>query len=109
MPIPYRLLLRAEQAQELRRLRDHAPQPYVRERAASILAVADGQSLRQAARTAGLKPHRVDTICAWVHRYQAEGASGLRIRKGRGRKPASFPAPARPRPCADATGGQPTA
>ncbi|HEX5441075.1 MAG TPA: helix-turn-helix domain-containing protein [Ktedonobacterales bacterium] len=109
MPIPYRLPLRAEQTQELRRLRDHAPHPYVRERAASILAVADGQSLRQAARTAGLKPHRVDTVCAWVHRYQAEGASGLLIRKGRGRKPVSFPAPARQRPHADARVGRPTA
>jgi len=75
----------------LRRLRDHAARPYLRERAAVLLAVAQGASIRRAAQHAGLKGHAADTVCAWVARYRAEGVGGLRIRKGRGRKPAAFP------------------
>lgn len=78
-------------------LRDHGPKAYLRERAAVVLAVADGASLRKAAATAGLKPHHVETVWWWVHRYQTGGLVGLWIRKGRGRKPASFPASGRRR------------
>ncbi len=109
MPTPYHLDLSAAQAADLRDLRDHARLPYLRERAAVLLAVAGGQSIRQAARTAGLTPHTADSVCRWVHRYQAEGRSGLRIRKGRGRKPASFPAATRRRAGRGAAGGRPTA
>lgn len=112
MPVRYHLALTVEQRQDLEQTRDHAQRPYQRERAAVILAVAAGQSLRAAARTAGLKPHRVDTVCAWVHRYQAEGLPGLGIRTGRGRKPASFrarPADAGRRAGALATRRRPTA
>lgn len=84
-------LAETERAQrEQARARD--PKPFVRERAAALLAIAGGASIRQAARTAGLRPHQAATLCAWVARYQAEGLAGLRIRTGRGRKPASFPA-----------------
>ena len=38
------LTLTEEQRQELLRLRDHDPRPYVRERGAAILKIADGQS-----------------------------------------------------------------
>ena len=72
-------------------LRDHGPKAYLRERAAVVLAVANGCSLRQAARAAGLKPHHIETVCAWVGRYRRHGLVGLWIRKGRGRKPADFP------------------
>lgn len=72
-------------------LRDHGPKAYLRERAAVVLAVANGCSLRQAARAAGLKPHHIETVCAWVGRYRRHGLVGLWIRKGRGRKPAYFP------------------
>lgn len=86
------LALNAAARTTLCELRDHGPKAYLRERAAVVLAVADGASLRQAAATAGLKPHHVETVWGWVHRYQGEGLVGLWIRKGRGRKPASFPA-----------------
>lgn len=108
MPVRYHLELTPEQLQELQQTRDQARLPYQRERAAVILAVAAGASLRTAARSAGLKPHRVDTVCAWVHRYQAEGLTGLRVRTGRGRKPASFPAGSRRRGGAAATRRRPT-
>ena len=91
MPTPYRLTLSAAQRQELLDLRTHAPWPYVRERAAVIVAVADGASLRAAGRSAGLTRHTAECVGGWVRRYLAEGRVGLRIRKGRGRKPASFP------------------
>lgn len=90
MPTPYRLTLSAAQRQELLDLRTHARLPYVRERAAVIVAVADGASLRAAGRTAGLTRHTAECVSGWVHRYLTEGRAGLRIRKGRGRKPASF-------------------
>jgi transposase len=90
MPVPYVLDLRHDQEAELRDLRDHAALPYLRERAAVLLGVAEGYSIRQCAQWAGLKAHDADTVCEWVHRYQQEGVAGLRIRQGRGRKPASF-------------------
>ena len=66
-----------------------------------LLALATGASMRRAARTAGLKPHKPhkpDTVCGGVARSQQQGLAGLQIQKGRGRKPASFPAQRRPRP-----------
>jgi hypothetical protein len=95
MPTRYHLAVTPEQHRELVGLRDHAPKPYLRERAAVLLAVAHGRSIRQAAQTAGLKPHDADTVCAWVARYQTQGSSGLQIRPGRGRKPAFSPSAAR--------------
>jgi hypothetical protein len=91
MPAPLVVDLRPEQTQELAHLRDHAAAPYVRERAAAILKVAAGQSVRAVARTGLLRPRRRETVAAWVRRYLAEGAAGLAIRPGRGRKPAFSP------------------
>ena len=92
MPRPYQLALTTDQEAELVRTRDHAHQPYLRERAAILLKIAGGQSIRVAATTGGLKPHHHDSVCGWVARYQTEGLAGLLVRTGRGRKPASFPA-----------------
>lgn len=91
MPIPYQLALTDEHRRELVATRDHAPQPYLRERAAALLKIAGGQSIRAVAAAGCLKPRDRDTLCAWVHRYQEQGLAGLLIRKGRGRKPAYFP------------------
>lgn len=97
MPGRTRLAVSAAARTTLCDLRDHGPKAYLRERAAVVLAVADGASLRKAAATAGLKPHHVETVWEWVHRYQMDGLVGLWMRKGRGRKPASFPAASRRR------------
>jgi transposase len=91
MPAPLTVVLRPEQSRELERLRDHDPTPYVREKAAAILKVAAGQSLRAVARTGLLRPRRRETVGAWVRRYLADGAAGLRVRPGRGRTPAFSP------------------
>ena len=92
MPVPYQLRLSEAQQRELLQTRDRAHQPYLRERAAVLLKIASGRSIQEAARCGGLKPHHSDTICAWVHRYEQAGLSGLQIRAGRGRKPAFSPA-----------------
>jgi hypothetical protein len=92
MPAPRIVRLSAEQVAELTTARDHHPKPYVRERAAAIVKVAAGASIRAVARTGLLKPHRPDTVAVWIERYLADGLGGLLIRPGRGRKPA-FPPP----------------
>ena len=48
MPTPDHLSLTRQQEAELVRARDHAPQPYLRERAALLLNIAGGQSIRAA-------------------------------------------------------------
>lgn len=91
MPAKLKLSLSEAQIQELEELRDHAPKPYLRERAAAILKIAEGQSGRQTALQGLLKRHAPDTVYNWVRRYRAEGKTGLEIRSGRGRKPAFSP------------------
>jgi hypothetical protein len=72
-----RITLTEEQRQELVRLRDHDPRPYVRERGAAVLKIAEGQSPHRVARSGLLKPRDPDTIYAWLDRYEADGAAGL--------------------------------
>lgn len=91
MPSAYKLKLSEGQEKELKGLRDQHPKPYVRERAAAILKVGEGQSIRQVALYGLLKGHEPETVREWIDRYLAEGKSGLEIRKGRGRKAAFFP------------------
>lgn len=83
--------LNQEQRQELEWTRDHHPLPYLRAKAAAILKVADGQSRSQVAATGLLKPVYYETVSAWVNRYLDEGIGGLRVKAGRGRKPAFSP------------------
>jgi hypothetical protein len=91
MPKLLRIELTRDQTQELTYARDHHPLAYVRERAAAILKIASGMSGRRVALQGLLKPRNTDTVYAWVHRYQAEGLSGLMVKSGRGRKPAFSP------------------
>jgi transposase len=91
MPAPFALRLTPAQTAELAHLRDHDPTPYMREKAAAILQVAAGQSLRAVAATGVLRRRRRETIATWIRRYQADGPAGLRVRPGRGRKPAFSP------------------
>ena len=71
------LTLTEEQRQELLRLRDHDQRPYVRERGAALLKIADGQPPHRVARQGLLKPRDPDTVYAWLGRYQASGVEGL--------------------------------
>lgn len=91
MPGHLKLELSETQRAELEDLRDHASQPYLRERAAALLKIADGLSGREVARHRLNRAHWQDTIYEWVKRYQVEGMVGLHIQPGRGRKPAFSP------------------
>jgi transposase len=91
MPNPLIIELTDAQRAELEDVRDHHPKPYMRERAAAMLKIAGGLSGREVARHRLLRPHWPDTIYEWVKRYLAGGIAGLKIRPGRGRKPAFSP------------------
>ncbi len=91
MPKLRRLELEEPERKELERCRDHDPHPYLRERAAALLKIAQGQRPAQVARSGLLKPHDPDVVYRWMDRYRQEGLAGLRIHQGRGRKPAFSP------------------
>ena len=71
------LTLTKEQRQELVRLRDHDQRPYVRERGAALLKIADVRSPHYVATQGLLKPRDPDTVYAWLDRYQVSGTAGL--------------------------------
>lgn len=83
--------LTAEQRVKLARLRDTGEKPHIRERAAALIKINEGQSAYEVARSGLLKPRDVDTLYAWLDRFEEEGIDGLNIRPGRGRKPAFSP------------------
>lgn len=87
----FQLTLSPAQHAELAALRDHAPQAYIRERAAAIVKVAAGATIQAVAHSALLRPRQPETVREWIERYLTGGADGLRVRKGRGRKPAFSP------------------
>lgn len=91
MAKPLTIDLTPEQRRELEYTRDHHELAYVRERASAVLKIADGMSGRQVALAGLLKRRKTDTVYDWFHRYQAEGLAGLKIKSGRGRKPAFSP------------------
>lgn len=85
------LSLSPEASQQLRHLATHSSVPYLRERAAALLKIADGMSPHAVALRGLLQPRDPDTVYGWLERYLAEGIGGLRIRSGRGRRPAFSP------------------
>ena len=89
--MPRELNLLPAERRALVHLRDHAPQPYLRERAAALLKIADGMLVTVDAREGLLRPRDPDTVYAWLNRYQRCGLAGLQLRPGRGRKPAFSP------------------
>jgi transposase len=77
MPLRRTLELTASQCQELIEHRDHDPHPYVRERCAAILKIADGQSAHAVACHGLLKPRDPDTVYSWLNHYEQAGLDGL--------------------------------
>ena len=90
------LELTARQRRTLVRARDHHRKPHLREKAAALLKVADGWTVTAVARHGLLKPRSRNTVTAWLDRYQARGLAGLKVKAGRGRKPAFSPLRADP-------------
>ncbi len=70
-----------EERQELIEYRDHDPRPYVRERCAAILKVADGRTAHWVAKHGLLKERDPDTVYNWLNIYEAEGVAGLIARQ----------------------------
>src|SRR5689334_9012187 len=81
------LCLTAAARAELVRLRDRSPKPYLRERAAAVLKVAAGATLKAVARAGLLRPRDEESVAAWVRRYAAAGAAGLAGRGAGGSPP----------------------
>ena len=91
MPKLRTLKLTVEQKIELEQIRDNHEKSYLRERAAALLKISEGQTPHDVARQGLLKKRDPDTVYAWLDRYQAGGVAGLQIKAGRGRKPAFSP------------------
>lgn len=71
------ITLTEEERQQLINHRDHDPRPYVRERCAAILKVADGKAAYWVAKHGLLKERDPDTVYSWLDIYEAEGVAGL--------------------------------
>lgn len=95
MPRIYEVELEASQRETLVEMRDHHPKAYLREKAAAILKVAEGQTIQEVAREGLLRTREWETVASWVKSYVSEGLGRLYIQPGRGRKPAFFPSGAR--------------
>ena len=85
------LVLTIRQRRALVRVRNRHPKPYVREKAAALLQGADGWTLPDVAGKGLLRRRSPNTVAAWLDRSQARGRAGLKVRAGRGRKPAFSP------------------
>ncbi len=85
MPMSRILELTDTQRAELHQAMRRDPKAYIRERAAALLNIADGESPHAVALTGFFHPRDPDTVSTWLNRYEAEGFSDLVIRPGRGR------------------------
>lgn len=72
-----RLDLTEDQRHDLLAARDHDPRPYVRERCAAVLKIAEGVAPYAVARHGLLKPRDPDTLYGWLAHYQRDGLAGL--------------------------------
>ena len=76
-----RLTVSAEQRAELVAHRDHDPRPYVRERCAALMKIADGMSPHAVAQRGLLMERDPDTVYGWLTAYEAEGLAGVVARQ----------------------------
>jgi hypothetical protein len=65
------------QRADLLQHRDHDPRPYVRERCAALLKIADGLSPYAVARHGLLKPRKPDTVYSWLNWYENLGLQSV--------------------------------
>lgn len=91
MPKPLELKLSEAEQKELETIRNRDERAYMRERAAALLKIADGQSGRAVALKGLLRPRYPDAVYRWVKRYRERGSAGLEITPGAGRKPSFSP------------------
>ena len=91
MPKRRYLNLTESEKEELEDIRDHHEKPYLRAKASALLKINAGASPHAVALSGLLKPRSPDTIYRWLDRYETDGAEGLLVKTGRGRKPAISP------------------
>ena len=103
MALAYQLNLNEMQRCELEVARRTHSKAYVREKAAALLKVADGQAIRQVALFGLLRQRHPETVSDWIRDYQQQGLAGLQVQAGRGRKPAFSPSARYRRSCAERT------
>lgn len=72
------ICLTKEQQEQPEQIRDTDKRPYMRERAAAMLKIAEGITPRQVALKGLLKSRKPDTVYDWVKRYQQEGVAEIR-------------------------------
>ena len=91
MPKIIHLELSVSEREELEGVRRHDARLYMREKAAALLKIADGQIASQVAEHGLLQTHAPDIVYRWLKRWQTEGVAGWVVKKGRGRKAAFSP------------------
>jgi len=91
MPKLIRLEMSKREREELEQIRNRDPRPYMREKAAALLKIADGAVAAQVAEKGLLKKHDPDVVYRWLKNWQTEGIAGLVVKQGRGRKPSFSP------------------
>ncbi|MBZ0280318.1 MAG: helix-turn-helix domain-containing protein [Anaerolineae bacterium] len=91
MPKLIRLEMSESEREELAQIRNRDPRPYMREKAAALLKIADGAVAAQVAENGLLKKHDPDVVYRWLKNWQTEGIAGLVVKQGRGRKPSFSP------------------
>jgi hypothetical protein len=72
-----KLWLTQEQRVELERHRDHDRRPYVRERSAALMKIADGMSPHAVAQSGLLRKRDPDTVYGWLNAYEGAGVAGV--------------------------------
>jgi hypothetical protein len=75
------LSVTVKQRHELEAARDHDERPYVRERAAALLKIAEGETCHAVACQGLLKPRDPDTVYGWLDIYEQGGLAGLIARQ----------------------------
>lgn len=78
MPTRRTLVLSPQEREELIQSRDRDPRPYLREQAAALLKIADGQSPHAVACTGLLKCRDPDTVYGWLDHFEEHRT--LRVR-----------------------------
>lgn len=77
MPNKRTLKLTKKQQKILENYRDHDSRPYVRERCAAILKIANGESANSLSKNGLLKSRQARTLYHWLNLYQRQGIEGL--------------------------------
>ena len=83
--------LSESQEAELEKVRHQHTKAFMRERAAAVLKVAQGETVTHVAEKGLLTRHEPETVHQWIKTYLAHGLQGWEIQSGRGRKAAFSP------------------